>query len=356
MSSVESMRLPINLTEAFRDLVQIGIALTSERDLASLLDLILSEARRFTRAEAGTLLLREDTTLGFAVLQNDRLVRELGETEMQRRLQAEPLKLSEMSLAAYVALTGDVANIADTAAIPPTTPYTLNPLFDARCEYRTRAALVVPMQDPTGNVLGVLELLNPLDEAGEIVAFDAEYEALVRSLSSQAAVAIRNARLEDLSFKDALTDVYNRRYFMVRFEEETRRQARFAEPVSLVLLDLDHFKHVNDRFGHRTGDEALREVARILLKHSRNFTVVTRFGGDEFAVLLVNTPKAGALTYASRIREVIAGHEFPHGSVTVSLGVASLPEDAAVGDDLVVAADRALYEAKRLGRNRVAVL
>jgi len=125
MSSVESMRLPINLTEAFRDLVQIGIALTSERDLASLLDLILSEARRFTRAEAGTLLLREDTTLGFAVLQNDRLVRELGETEMQRRLQAEPLKLSEMSLAAYVALTGDVANIADTAAIPPTTPYTL---------------------------------------------------------------------------------------------------------------------------------------------------------------------------------------------------------------------------------------
>src|SRR3972149_5100447 len=203
MSSVESMRLPINLTEAFRDLVQIGIALTSERDLASLLDLILSEARRFTRAEAGTLLLREDNTLGFAVLQNDRLVRELGETEMQRRLQAEPLKLSEMSLAAYVALTGDVANIADTAAIPPTTPPTLNPPFDARCEYGARAALVVPMQDPTGNVLGVLELLNPLDEAGEIVAFDAEYEALVRSLSSQAAGAIRHARPAAPPFQDA---------------------------------------------------------------------------------------------------------------------------------------------------------
>jgi len=128
---------------------------------------------------------------------------------------------------------------------------------------------------------------------------------LVRALASQAAVAIRNARLEDLSFKDALTDVYNRRYFMVRIEEEWKRHSRFAEPVSLVLLDLDNFKHVNDRFGHRAGDEALREVARLLIKHSRNFTIVTRFGGDEFAVLLVNTPKLGGVCYARRIREVI---------------------------------------------------
>jgi len=178
----------------------------------------------------------------------------------------------------------------------------------------------------------------------------------VRALAAQAAVAIRNARLEDLSLKDALTDVYNRRYFMIRLEEEFKRHARFREALSLVMLDVDHFKEVNDRFGHRAGDEVLRSIAALLLKHSRSFSVVTRYGGDEFAIVLVNTPKDGALTYAERIRSVIAEYEFRHGTVTVSLGAATLPEDGACGDDLVVAADKALYDAKRLGRNRVAPL
>jgi len=108
------MSLAINLTEAFRDLVQIGIALTSERDLSTLLQRILTEARRFTRAEAGTLFLRENDELHFAVVQNDRLVRRLGEAEMQRVVQAEPLKLSELSLAGHVAMLGEVVNIPDT--------------------------------------------------------------------------------------------------------------------------------------------------------------------------------------------------------------------------------------------------
>jgi diguanylate cyclase (GGDEF)-like protein len=356
MAVAANMSFSINLTEAFRELVQIGIALTNERDLSTLLERIITEARRFTRAEAGTLFLRENDGLRFAVVQNDRLLSRLGEPEMKRLLQEEPLKISDLSLAGYVAIMGEVVNIPDTYAIPPDRPYSFNGMFDVRCDYRTRSVLVVPLQEPGGDVFGVLELINALDETGCVVPFDMEYETLVRSLASQAAVAIRNARLEDLSFKDALTDVYNRRYFMVRIEEEWRRHSRFAEPVSLVLLDFDRFKDVNDRFGHRAGDEALKEVARLLMKHSRNFTVVTRFGGDEFAVLLVNTPRAGAVTYAQRIREVVEQHAFAHGPVTVSLGVASLPEDAANGDDLVAAADKAMYHAKRLGRNRVAVL
>ncbi len=318
------------MTQAFRELVQIGITLTSEQDLGTLLERILTEARRFTRAEAGTLFLREGDQLRFSVVQNDKLARELGQEEMRRRLQVEPLSLRELSLAGHVALTGDILNLHDTYMIPPDRPYSHDPRMDARLNYRTQSILVVPLQDPANNILGVLELINAL-ERGRVVPFDSQYEGLVRSLASQAAVALRNARLEDLSFKDALTDVYNRRYFAIRMEEEFKRHC------------------------HRAGDQALRDVAQLLVKHSRSFSIVTRYGGDEFAIILVNTAKAGGLTYAERIRAVVEQHPFPHGPVTVSLGVASLPEDATTVDDLIVAADQALYDAKRLGRNRVAL-
>ncbi|MEK7386762.1 MAG: GAF domain-containing protein, partial [candidate division NC10 bacterium] len=178
---------------------------------------MLTEARRFTRAEAGTLFLREGEQLQFAVVQNDLLARELGEEEMRRRLQEQPLHLRELSLAGHVALTGDILNLHDTYMIPPDRPYAFDSRVDSRLNYRTQSILVVPLQDPTGNILGVLELINAQDR-GQTMPFDSQYESLVRSLASQAAVAIRNARLEDLSFKDALTDVYNRRYFTIRME------------------------------------------------------------------------------------------------------------------------------------------
>src|SRR5437762_9957878 len=174
--ATESVSLAINLTEAFRALVQIGIALRSERDLATLLHRILTEARRFTRAEAGTLFLREKDELHFAVVQNDRLARRLGDPEMQRLLQSEPLKLSEPSLAGHVALMGEIVNLPDTYAIPPDRPYSFHPLFDVRCDYKTRSALVVPLQDPAGNIFGALELLNALDETGCVVRVERSEE------------------------------------------------------------------------------------------------------------------------------------------------------------------------------------
>src|SRR6266566_4695910 len=342
----------LNLTQAFKDLVQIGITLTSEHDLAILLERILSEARRFTRAEAGTLFLREGDHLRFAVVQNDRLAREVGEPEMKRLFQEQPLKLRELSLAGHVALTGDTLNLHDPYMIPPDRPYSFDARVDARMNYRTESILVVPLQGPSGNILGVLELINALD-GGRVVPFVPQYEPLVRALAAQAAVAIRNARLEDLSLKDALTDVYNRRYFMIRLEEEFKRHSRFGEPLSLVMLDVDHFKEINDRFGHRAGDETLRGIAELLLRHSRSFSVVTRYGGDEFAIVLVNTPKDGALTYAERIRSVVAEYEFRHGIVTVSLGAASLPEDGACGDDLRFAVVQNDFLEARLGKREM---
>lgn len=346
----------LDRTQLLEELIEIGLALTSERDLYALLERILEQARRFTRAEAGTLFLREGDHLRFAVVQNDFLEARLGKREVQRRLEAAPMPLSEPSLAGHVALTGEIINVSDAYAIGVQQTVAFNKAVDETNDYGTRSVFVVPLQDPKGNILGVLELLNSLGEDDAIVPFDPEYEKLIRALASQAAIAIRNARLEDLSFKDALTDLYNRRYFALRLDEEAKRSARFGHPLSLVYIDLDDFTRINDDKGRAAGDEVLKETARLLVKHSRSFTILARRDGDDFAAILANTPKAGAVTYAERIRGVVEHHAFAQGPVTACFGVAALPADAASAEDLMAKADRAVNEAKRLGQNRVAAL
>jgi len=346
----------IDREQLLEELVEIGLALTNERDLYALLDRILEAARRVTRAEAGTLFLCEGDHLRFAVVQNDLLERKLGKSEMQQRLQAEPLRLSEPSLAGHVAQTGALINVADASAIGVHGTRAFNQRFDAASDYSTRSVLVVPLQDLTGSIVGVLELLNAIDDSGAIVPFEPDHEKLIRALASQAAVAIRNARLEDLSFRDALTELYNRRYFALRIDEEVKRHTRFGHPLSLVVLSIDRFTQLNADRGPALSDEVLREVARQLVKHSRSFTIIARLDGDDFAALLANTPKAGAVTYSQRIRGLIESHPFAHGTVTASFGVAGLPADAASAKDLIAAAQRALSEAKGLGPNRVTAL
>jgi diguanylate cyclase (GGDEF)-like protein len=187
-------------------------------------------------------------------------------------------------------------------------------------------------------------------QSNEINTFTQRLDGAYRDLEST------NARLQEVSFTDEVTRLYNRRFFSFRLEEEVARYRRFGHPLSLVLLDLDHFKAINDDLGHLAGDETLRGVAEILLKNSRGIDVICRYGGDEFVILLVETPRAGAGPYAERIREILAGASFSHGrQVTASLGIASVPEDVATGDDLVRVADEALYAAKRAGKNCVAL-
>ena len=207
-------------------------------------------------------------------------------------------------------------------------------------------------QDEVGTLMTSFNkmLVTIEQQAAEINTFATRLDAAYKELEST------NARLKETSFKDEVTGLYNRRFFSLRLEEELSRYRRFNHPVSVVLLDLDGFKAVNDEFGHTVGDETLREIAQILMKHSRGINVVSRYGGDEFAVLLVETSKAGARLYADRIREVVAKYPFSHGKViTSSFGVASLPDDeAATAEDLFRAADEALYAAKRAGKNQVA--
>lgn len=187
-------------------------------------------------------------------------------------------------------------------------------------------------------------------QAAEINSFATRLDAAYKELEST------NTRLKETSFKDDVTGLYNRRFFSVRLEEEMSRYRRFNHPVALILMDLDGFKAVNDAMGHGVGDETLRDVGQILMKHSRGINVVARYGGDEFAVLLVETSQAGARLYADRIRQIIASYPFSHRKpITASFGVASLPDDeATTSEDLMRAADEALYAAKRAGKNQVA--
>ncbi len=169
-------------------------------------------------------------------------------------------------------------------------------------------------------------------------------------------IAAQKAALTEVAISDPLTGLHNRRSFQVRLAEEVERTRRSQVPFTLLLLDLDHFKQVNDRFGHQAGDRALQAVAAVLHKQLRAVDLPARIGGEEFAVLLPDTAGAGALEAAERLRAAIAAHQVPHQHATItvsaSIGVAWCPAHADTGDGLLRVADQALYQAKRAGRNR----
>jgi putative two-component system response regulator len=197
--------------ESFRQellkLHSIGIALSSMHDLNKLLEMIVREARHFTKADAGSLYLREGEELRFAVSQNDTLMKKLGPEGERALFSSFTLPISEDSIAGYAASTKKNLNIPDVYAISEATPYDFNPDFDQRNDYRTKSVLAVPMLDHREEVLGVLQLINSTKD-GRVVTFDSAREDLVRSLASQAAVAVNNARLTAEIKKVHLDTIY----------------------------------------------------------------------------------------------------------------------------------------------------
>jgi diguanylate cyclase (GGDEF)-like protein len=345
--------MALDAERLLKEVVHLGLTLHSERDLNHVLEMTLTSARHFTGAQAGTLYLRDGDVLKFTVVQNDELARRYGDRELRRRLTGEPLKITGRGLACHVARTGEVLNIPNAYAIGAGEPYAFDASFDRRMRYVTQSMLVVPLLHPSGSVAGVLQLINASDDQRRIVPFEAGSEDLIRLLAAQAATALRNAELEEMSFRDSVTGAFNRRYLMHRLREELSRFDRAQEPLSLVLFDLDHFKDINDTHGHDAGDAVLQTVAQLLMNQSRECTVIARYAGDEFAALLPGTSKDGAAVYAERVRRIIECYPFRTGHITTSIGAVTLPGDVARGEDLFAAVDAALYRAKRQGRNRV---
>lgn len=161
------------------------------------------------------------------------------------------------------------------------------------------------------------------------------------------------ARIHELMLRDPLTGVYNRRALGERLAEELARSQRFGHPLGLLMMDIDHFKRINDRFGHLAGDQVLIGIARCLRRHVRKSDFVARYGGEEFVILLPETDAEGARRFAERLRAAIGVLEFGEiPAPSVSIGVAASREDD-TPDRLLQRADAALYAAKRGGRNRV---
>lgn len=192
-------------------------------------------------------------------------------------------------------------------------------------------------------------------------AFSSYEIKILEVLAIQAAVSLENARvhaqMEQLATRDGLTGCHNHRYFQEWLDMELRRAARMPLVISLVMCDIDHFKKFNDTYGHPVGDRVLQAVASIFLSGVRGTDLAARYGGEEFALVLLNSGKRDAVTFAERIREAVAKMTIEFAgeqlSVTISMGVATFPDDAADKAALIDLADQALYAAKQSGRNRV---
>ncbi|MBD3386238.1 diguanylate cyclase [candidate division KSB1 bacterium] len=166
-------------------------------------------------------------------------------------------------------------------------------------------------------------------------------------------------RLRELAVTDGLTQLHNYRYFKEYITRELRRAQRHKNDVSLIMLDIDFFKHYNDTHGHLAGDQVLRTIASLMKKNIRDIDFAARYGGEEFTIVLSQTDKPGAGIVAEKIRKLVEEHPFefqekqPNGNLTISMGVATFPRDGKTTDELIHSADRRLYQAKAQGRNNV---
>jgi diguanylate cyclase (GGDEF)-like protein len=313
----------------FKETLQrYGETLAATHDLDALVGAVLDTAVQATRARGGRLLLYDA---------------ERGEAVEQARIGTARGSRSDLPV---VVAAGDGLEGDALASHEP------------RVAQVPRAVLAVPILREH-HLLGLVTAVDPEEGAFS----DDDVESL-SALAVQAGVAIENARLhrvvERQAVTDALTGLANRRQFYEVLGREYERAQRFGQPVSLILLDIDDFKQINDSRGHLAGDAVLHSVAATVAEVIREIDLAARYGGEEFAVLLPQTGPEGAAHLAERLRSEIAARSIRFGTeeisgVTASFGVAAGPDEQMTQIDLIASADAALYQAKREGKNHVTV-
>jgi diguanylate cyclase (GGDEF)-like protein len=321
----------------------IGRALTSTLDLPEVLHLVMQKVSELLRAGSRSLLLLDEAA--------GELYYEVAVGPGAERLGKARLPLGD-GIAGWAAREGQPVLVEDVRA-----DTRFSDRFDALAGPETRCVLAVPLL-AKGRLLGVIEVAG-----GEAARpFTPEDLLTLRTIADHAAIAIDNAqayeRIKELTIVDDHTGLYNARHLYRTLESEVARSGRYGRPFSVVFLDLDHFKGVNDRHGHQAGSAALKEVGELLRRALRSADVPIRYGGDEFVLLLPEADRAQALRVAERIRAQLEEARFLTDRglevrLTASFGVATFPEDGATPEAVLGAADAAMYRVKQRSRNGV---
>lgn len=323
---------------------EIGKALTSSIDLKEILAVVMEKISELLGPKNWSLLLLDNET---------------GELRFEIVVGPGSGKLKDLRLKVGEGVAGWVAREMKPLLVPDVSR---DPRFckkaDAVSNFNTQSIICVPLTT-RGKCLGVIELINKVEEGG----FSEDDLLVLTTLADFTAIAIENAiflnRVQELTITDDLTKLYNSRFLHSRLEYEVERAKRFRYELSMIFLDLDRFKEVNDIYGHLHGSKLLKEVAQILLSQLRTVDMACRYGGDEFIIMMPGTSKKNAAIVAEKLRtaireKVFLTEEGINIGLTASFGVASFPSDAGNKEELIHKADHAMYEVKNRSRDAVA--
>ena len=324
-------------------MVELGKALTATLELNEVLNAVMTSVCQTIKASTWSLLLLD--------VRSQELIFEVVVSPAAERLKGKRLPAGQ-GIAGWVATHGQALLLQDVQQ-----DGRFCAEHDRDSFFATRSIACVPLKS-ADCILGVIELINPFDEG-----FVEDDLLLLATIADFAAIAIENARnyqrIQQLVITDDLTGLYNSRHMARLIEIEVERAGRYNKEVSLVFIDLDFFKTVNDTHGHLIGSRLLGEFGDFLRENIRKIDFAARYGGDEFVLILPETSKAGALILCNHLLAALRQHQFlvntnlPPAQLTASLGIATFPEDATNKDDLVAKADQAMYVVKANSRDAV---
>jgi diguanylate cyclase (GGDEF)-like protein len=343
---LENNRFKYDISIARRELnfyEEVSKTLTSSLELNDILTKIMKKTKEMTKAEAWSILLVDKET--------GELVFEKTESKKAKEIRKFRLKIGE-GIAGWVAQEGIPVVVPDVSR-----DERFFGKIDSAIHFKTKSLMCVPIKIKD-QVIGVMEVVNKT--TGE--PFTKEDLDLLMRLVDQTAIAIERAslyqKMAELAITDDLTKLFNTRYLNRTMETEIQRSSRYNTSVSLIFMDIDYFKLVNDQYGHLVGSKVLVEIGQLLIKNLRSIDIVARYGGDEFVIVLPQTPPNAAKQIAERMRKIIEQNIFLKKEgyslkITASFGVASYPESAKSKEELLRLADEAMYKVKYQTRNAV---